>query len=59
MQQNAGSCLCIQSVSLCLFIVELIPLILRDIRERWQFVPDMLVFVVALCACGSLLLALF
>jgi hypothetical protein len=31
MQQNSGSCLCIQSVSLCLFIGELIPLILRDI----------------------------
>jgi hypothetical protein len=33
MQQNAGSCLHIQSVSLCLFIGELSPLMLRDIKE--------------------------
>ena len=45
MQQNAGSCLHIQSVSLCLFIGELSPLILRDIKERWLLVPDMFVFV--------------
>ena len=34
MQQNAGSCLCIQSLSLCLFIGELNPLMLRDIKEK-------------------------
>jgi hypothetical protein len=34
MQQNVGSCLCSQSVSLCLFIEELSPLILRDIKEE-------------------------
>ena len=33
MQQNVGSSLCNQSVSLCLFIEELSPLILRDIKE--------------------------
>jgi hypothetical protein len=33
-QQNAGSCLCIKSVSLCLFIGKLSPLILRDIKEK-------------------------
>jgi hypothetical protein len=33
MQQNAGSCLQIHFVSLCLFIGELSPLILRDIKE--------------------------
>jgi hypothetical protein len=34
MQQNTGSCLHNQSVSLCLFIGELSPLILRDIKEK-------------------------
>ena len=34
MQQNAGSCLHIQSVSLCFFIGELSPLIVRDIKDR-------------------------
>jgi hypothetical protein len=32
MQQNVRSYLCIQSISLCLFIGELSPLILRDLR---------------------------
>jgi hypothetical protein len=34
MQQNVGYCLCSQSVSLCLFVGELGPLILRDIKEK-------------------------
>jgi hypothetical protein len=34
MQQNVGSCLHIQSDSLCLFIGELSPFILRDIKEK-------------------------
>jgi hypothetical protein len=34
MQQNVGSCLCSQSVSLYLFIGELSPLILIDIKKR-------------------------
>ena len=33
-QQNVVSCLCSQSVSLCLFIGELRPLILRNIKEK-------------------------
>jgi hypothetical protein len=33
-QQNDGSCLCRQFVCLCLFIGELSPLILRDIKEK-------------------------
>jgi hypothetical protein len=33
-QQNIVSYLCSQSVSLCLFIGELSPLILRDIKEK-------------------------
>jgi hypothetical protein len=35
MQQNVGSCLYIQSVHLCLFLGELSPLMLRDIKEKW------------------------
>jgi hypothetical protein len=34
MQENIGSFLCSQSVSLCLFIRDLSPLILRDIKEK-------------------------
>jgi hypothetical protein len=34
MQYNAGSYICIQSVSLCLFIGELSPLMLRDVKEK-------------------------
>jgi hypothetical protein len=44
-QQNAGSCLLTQSVSLRLFIGELSPLILRDIKERLLLVPVMFVLV--------------
>ena len=44
MQKNAGSCLHIQSVSLRLFIGELNPLILRDIKEKWLLLP--VIFVV-------------
>lgn len=35
MQQNAGTCLHFQSVSLCLFIDESSSSILRGIKERW------------------------
>jgi hypothetical protein len=34
MQQKVESCLCNQSVSLCLFPGELSPLILRDFKEK-------------------------
>ena len=44
MQQNVGSCLCNQSVSLCLFIGELILVILRDIMQKQLLLP--VIFVV-------------
>ena len=44
MDQNVGSFLCIPSVSLCLFIGELSPLILRDIKEKSLLLP--FIFVV-------------
>jgi hypothetical protein len=44
-QQNSGSCVCIQSVSLCLFIDELSPLIFRDIKDRGLLVSDIFDFV--------------
>ena len=44
MQQNAGFCLCIQSVILCLFIGELNPLIFRDIKENLLLFLDISVF---------------
>ena len=44
MEQNAGSCLIIQSVSLCIFIGELIPLMLRDSKNQWLLLP--VIFVV-------------
>jgi hypothetical protein len=44
MQQKVGSCLCYHSVSLCLFIGELSPLILRDIKEKSLLLP--VIFVV-------------
>jgi hypothetical protein len=43
MQQNVGSCLCIQSVSLWLCIGELSPLILRDTKEKGFFIPAIFV----------------
>ena len=45
MQLNVGSCLCIQSVSLCLFIGKLSPLILRGIKDRGLLLPVVFVFV--------------
>jgi hypothetical protein len=42
-QQNVGSCLPNQSVSLCLFIGELSPLILRYIKEKSLLLPDIFV----------------
>jgi hypothetical protein len=44
MHQNAGSCLNSQSVSLCIFIGKLSPLILRDIKEGWLLVSDVCFF---------------
>ena len=56
-QQNVGSCLCSQSVSLCLFIGELSPLILRDIKENNCFLLFLLLEL-AFCSCGCLLFGL-
>jgi hypothetical protein len=44
MQQKVGSCSLNQSVSLCLFIGELSPLKLRDIKEKSLLFP--VIFVV-------------
>jgi hypothetical protein len=44
MQQNVGLCLHVLSFSLCLFIGELIPLMLRDIKEKSLLTP--IIFVV-------------
>jgi hypothetical protein len=44
MQQNDGTCLCDQSLSPCLFIAELSPLIIRDIKENMLLFP--VIFVV-------------
>ena len=38
-QQNVGSCFRNQSLSLCLFIGELSPLILSDINDQWLLTP--------------------
>ena len=62
MQQNIGSCLHNQSVSLCLFTGELSPLILRDIKEEALIFPVFLFLFLLLelefCSCGYLLLGL-
>jgi hypothetical protein len=42
-QQNTRSCLNIQPVSLCLFIEELNPLMLRDIKDYWLLFPAIFV----------------
>ena len=51
MQQNVGSCLCNQSVSLCLFIGEMSPLILRDVKEKLLLLPVIFVVIVG-SSCG-------
>ena len=49
-----GSHLCNQFVSLCLFIGELSPLILRDIKEKYVLLPIFVVRV-GIVSCGYLL----
>ena len=56
-QQNVVSCLCSQSVSLCLFIGELSPLILRGIKEKCCFLLFLLLEL-GFCSSGCLLLGL-
>ena len=51
-----NACLCIQSVSLYLFIGEFSPVILRDIRNSDCCFLLFLLLEVELCLCGSLLL---
>ena len=48
MEQNEGSCLCIQSVSLSFLIRELSPLMLKYINDQWLLVPVILMLVVEL-----------
>ena len=59
MQQNIGSCLCIQSIILCLFIAEMSPLILRDIKKNDCCFLLFLLLEVELCFCGYLPFCLF
>ena len=48
MQQNVGSCFCNQSVILCLFIGELNPMTIRDIKGKSLLLPVNFVFKVGL-----------
>ena len=47
MQQKDGSCFHIHSVSVCLFIGELSPLILRNINDQWLI--NLVIFLVVVC----------
>ena len=64
MQQNIGSFLPNQSLSLCLFSGELSSLILRDIKEEALIFPVLLLLLLLLLlelefySCGYLLLGL-
>jgi hypothetical protein len=50
--------LCIHYISLCCFIGELIPLMLRDINDQWLLVPVILLLEVVLSVYDALLLGL-
>jgi hypothetical protein len=58
MHLNVGFCLHIKSVSLCLFIGELSPLILTDIKERRLLLPVIFVRGGNYVFCGYLLFGL-
>jgi hypothetical protein len=58
MQKNAGSRLHTHTVSFCLFIGKLSPLILRDIEGSWLLVPVMFIFVGGIMYMWFYLLAL-
>jgi hypothetical protein len=61
MQQNIGSFLPNQSLSLCLFTGELSSLILRDIKEEALIFPVLLLLLLVeleFYSCGYLLLGL-
>ena len=56
MQQKDVFCFHIHSVSLCHFIGELNPLILRDINDQWLLIPVIFLFLLLLvivCLCFS------
>ena len=57
-QQNVGSCLCSQSISVCLFIGDSSPLMLRDIKESNCCFLLFLLLKLGFCSCGFLLLGL-
>ena len=57
-QQNVGSCLCSQSISLCLFIGKLSPSMLRNIKQQLLLLPVISVVRGRICMCGYLLLGL-
>ena len=42
---DPGSCFRIQSLSLCVFISELSPLILSDINDQWLLTPVIYLFI--------------
>jgi len=48
--------LLISSLLVCLFIVELCPLMLTDIRDHWLLFPAIFVVDVEIYVCGYLLL---
>ena len=54
MQQNYGFCFHIHSVSLCLFIGDLAPLILRNFNDKWYYFLEF-VFRVCVCVCTCFL----
>ena len=56
MQHNDGFHLNNLSVSLCLFIGKLSPLMLRDINEKWLLIPAILMLLVVVCVVFLLLL---
>ena len=56
MPQNAGSCFLIHSVSLCIFIEQLNPLMLRGVKKNDCYFLLFLLLEVELCLCGYLLL---
>ena len=55
-QQNVGSCFRIQSLSLCLFIGELRPLILSDINDQSLLIT---VIIFCVCVCSRVCVFLF
>jgi hypothetical protein len=57
-QKSVGSCLCSQSISLCPFIGEFSPLMLREIKEKELLLSFIFLLKLGFCSCGCLLLGL-